>query len=121
MVSFRLHYRTISEYVTYTLVGVVIAINVEDRQNKDVHLVEQAGHLGVAAVGGQSLRRIGARFGTVMPASLFPKTSYALQDVLTSLTNHWQKAGEIHSLAWIPQSRKIAGLVELDFLPSCGC
>lgn len=39
---------------------------------------------------------------------------------LTSLTNHWQKAGEIHSLAWKPQSMKMAGLVELDFLPICG-
>ena len=37
----------------------------------------------------------------------------------TSFTNHWQKAGEIHSLAWMPQSMKMAGLVTLDFLPSC--
>lgn len=33
--------------------------------------------------------------------------------VLTSFTNHWQKAGEIHSLAWKPQSMKTAGLFEL--------
>lgn len=36
--------------------GVVIAVDVEDRQNVDIHLVEQAGHLRVAAIGGQSLR-----------------------------------------------------------------
>lgn len=26
----------------------------------------------------------------------------------TSLTNHWQKAGPIHSLAWTPQSIHMA-------------
>lgn len=43
--------------VTYGFVGVVVAIDVEDGQNVDVHLVEQAGHLSVAAVGVQSLER----------------------------------------------------------------
>lgn len=37
--------------------GVVVAVDVEDGQNVDVHLVEQAGHLSVAAVGVQSLER----------------------------------------------------------------
>lgn len=37
--------------------GVLIAIDVEDRQDVNVHLVEQAGHLSVAAKGRQSLRR----------------------------------------------------------------
>lgn len=44
------------DILTYALVGVVVAINVEDGQNVDIHLVEQAGHLRVAAIGGQSLR-----------------------------------------------------------------
>ena len=42
--------------------SVVVAINVEDGQNKDIHLVEQAGHLRVAAIGGQSLRKIKVNF-----------------------------------------------------------
>lgn len=33
---------------------------------------------------------------------------------LTSFTNHWQKAGAIHSLAWIPQSIQMIFLVSLD-------
>lgn len=33
---------------------------------------------------------------------------------LTSLTNHWQKAGAIHSLAWIPQSIQMIFLGLLD-------
>lgn len=33
----------------------------------------------------------------------------------TSRTNHWQKAGEIHSLAWKPQSIKIAFLFTPGF------
>lgn len=33
---------------------------------------------------------------------------------LTSLTNHWQKAGAIHSLAWIPQSIQMIFLWFLD-------
>lgn len=45
------------DIATYALVGVVVAIDVEDRQNVDIHLVEQAGHLRVAAISGQSLRR----------------------------------------------------------------
>jgi len=40
-------------------VGVVVAINVQDGQDKDIHLVEQAGHLRITAIGGQSLRKIG--------------------------------------------------------------
>ena len=47
--------------VTYTLVGEVVAINVEDGQNVDIHLVEQAGHLRVSSVGGQSLRKSGKK------------------------------------------------------------
>lgn len=47
--------------VTYALVGEVVAINVEDGQNVDIHLVEQAGHLRVSAVGGQSLRKSGKK------------------------------------------------------------
>lgn len=103
--------------------GVVIAINVEDGQNKDVHLIEKAGHLRIAAIGGQSLKKNGKlSFSAVMYKSLFLNTWQAhIFAFITSLTNHWQKAGEIHSLAWIPQSMKIAGLVELDLLPSCGC
>lgn len=42
--------------VTYTFVGIVIAVNIKHRQNIDIHLVEQAGHLRVTAIGGQSLR-----------------------------------------------------------------
>lgn len=108
--------------VTYALVGVVVAIDVEDGQDKDIHLVEQAGHLRITAVGGQSLRKIGKIICAVIGGSLCISACHAHPGApLTSLTNHWQKAGEIHSLAWIPQSMKIAGLVELDFLPSCGC
>lgn len=59
MVSTRLDCKLRLEVVTYALVGVVVAINVEDGQNKDIHLVEQAGHLRVTAIGGQSLRKIG--------------------------------------------------------------
>lgn len=33
---------------------------------------------------------------------------------LTSFTNHWQKAGAIHSLAWIPQSIQMIFLWLLD-------
>ena len=38
--------------------GVVVAVDVEDGQNVHVHLVQQAGHLGVASVGGQGLGKI---------------------------------------------------------------
>lgn len=31
-------------------------------------------------------------------------TTHAAKFKPTSLTNHWQKAGPIHSLAWTPQS-----------------
>lgn len=106
------------EVVTYALVGVVVAVNVKDRQNIDIHLVEQAGHLRVTAIGGQSLRKNGKTFSTTISEGLSINTCYAF---LTSLTNHWQKAGAIHSLAWIPQSMKMAGLAKLDFLPICGC
>lgn len=44
--------------VTYGRVGVHVAVDVEDGQNVDVHLVQQAGHLCIAAVGGHSLRKI---------------------------------------------------------------
>lgn len=43
---------------TYALVGVIVAVNVEDGQNVDVHLVEQAGHLRVTAIGGQGLGKL---------------------------------------------------------------
>lgn len=59
MVSTRLDCKLRLEVVTYALMGVVVAINVEEGQNKDIHLVEQAGHLRVTAIGGQSLRKIG--------------------------------------------------------------
>lgn len=59
MVSIRLHYKFKLEVGTYALVGVVVAINVKDRQNKYIHLVEQTGHLRITAIGGQSLRMIG--------------------------------------------------------------
>lgn len=36
--------------------GVHVAVDVEDRQNVYVHLVEQAGHFSIAAKGRQSLR-----------------------------------------------------------------
>lgn len=52
------------EVVTYALVGEVVAINVEDGQNVDIHLVEQAGHLRVSAVGGQSLRKNGKKLSS---------------------------------------------------------
>lgn len=42
--------------VTHVGVGVLVAIDVEERQDVNVHLVEQAGHLSVAAKGRQSLR-----------------------------------------------------------------
>lgn len=109
-----------NKLITYALVGKVVAIDVKDGQNKDIHLVEQAGHLRVTAVGGQSLTKKICYAPT--GGSLCINACCGHQGVfLTSLTNHWQKAGEIHSLAWIPQSMKIAGLVELDLLPSCGC
>ena len=38
--------------------GVVVAVDVEDGQDVHVHLVQQAGHLGVASVGGQGLGKI---------------------------------------------------------------
>lgn len=38
--------------------SVDIAIDVKDGQNIDVHLVKQAGHLRITAVGGQSLRKL---------------------------------------------------------------
>lgn len=41
---------------THVRVGVLIAVDVEERQNVYIHLVEQAGHLSVAAKGRQSLR-----------------------------------------------------------------
>lgn len=44
------------EAATHARVGVLVAVDVEDRQNVNVHLVEQAGHLSVAAIGRQSLR-----------------------------------------------------------------
>lgn len=42
---------------THIGVGVLVAIDVEDGQNVEIHLGEQAGHLRVAAEGVQSLRR----------------------------------------------------------------
>lgn len=41
---------------THVGVGVLVAIDVKDREDVNVHLVEQAGHLSVAAKGRQSLR-----------------------------------------------------------------
>lgn len=41
---------------THAGVGVLVAVDVEQRQNVDIHLVEQAGHFSVAAIGIQSLR-----------------------------------------------------------------
>lgn len=41
---------------TYRGVGVLVAVNVENGQDVDVHLVQQAGHGCVAAVGGESLQ-----------------------------------------------------------------
>ena len=38
--------------------GVVVAVDVEDGQDVHVHLVQQAGHLGVTSVGGQGLGKI---------------------------------------------------------------
>lgn len=70
MVSSRLAIKLWLEVVTYALVGVVVAIDVEDRQNIDIHLVEQAGHLRVTAIGGQSLRKNGKKFCTVIGGSL---------------------------------------------------
>lgn len=70
MVSCRLAINLWLEAVTYALVGVVVAINVEDRQNIDIHLVEKAGHLRVTAIGGQSLRKNGKKFCTVIGGSL---------------------------------------------------
>lgn len=114
-----LDYKLSCEIVTYALVTEFIAINVKDRQNKNIHLVEQTGHLGITAIGGQSLRKIAKMFSAVIRGSLVKNARRVSTGVLlTSLTNHWQKAGAIHSLAWIPQSMKIAGLEELDFFPT---
>lgn len=41
--------------VTHVGVGVHVAVDVEDRQDVYIHLVEQAGHCSVAAKGVQSL------------------------------------------------------------------
>lgn len=35
--------------------GVFIAINVEDRQNKEIHSIQKVGHLRIASIGGDSL------------------------------------------------------------------
>lgn len=61
MVSVSLDYQFSFEVGTHFLVGVVVAINVKDGQNKDIHLVEQAGHLRITAIGGQGLRNIGKK------------------------------------------------------------
>lgn len=58
MVSIRMNCKLKVEIVTYALVGVVVAIDIKDRQNKNIHLVEQAGHLRITAISGQSLRKI---------------------------------------------------------------
>lgn len=42
--------------ITYAPVGELVAVDVEDRQNEHVHLVEQAGHRRIRAIGGQSLK-----------------------------------------------------------------
>lgn len=55
--------------------GEVITIDVENRQNKDVHLIEKAGHLRIAAIGGQSLRKFGKlSFSVFIYKSLFLNT-----------------------------------------------
>ena len=48
--------KNIQTQITYALPGVIIAVNVEDRQDVNIHLVQQAGHLRVASIGGHSLR-----------------------------------------------------------------
>ncbi len=123
MVTMRLHCGLRLEVVTYVAVGVAVAIDVKDRQNVEIHVVEQAGHLNVTAIGGQSLGEIGKKnLCCNLRKRLCINACHALPCVfLTSLTNHWQKAGEIHSLAWMPQSMKIAGLLELVLAPICGC
>lgn len=35
--------------------GVFIAINVEDRQNKEIHSIQKVGHLRITSIGGDSL------------------------------------------------------------------
>lgn len=40
----------------YVGVGVAVAVDVEEGQHVDVHLVQQAGHGCVCAVGGESLQ-----------------------------------------------------------------
>lgn len=60
----RLYYKLGHEIATYALVSKVVAIDVQDRQNKKVHLVEQTGHLRITAIGGQSLKK--KRISTLM-------------------------------------------------------
>lgn len=49
----------LAKAVTHVGVSVLVAIDVEERQDVNVHLVEQAGHLSIAAKGRQSLRADG--------------------------------------------------------------
>lgn len=46
----------------YVCVGEHVTIDVEDGQNKDIHLVEQASHLRITTIGGHSLRKIAKKF-----------------------------------------------------------
>lgn len=71
---------------THAGVGVLVAVDVEQRQNVDIHLVEQAGHFSVAAIGSQSLRtEVGSGAINNQSAATCPPRQLLL---LTSLTNH---------------------------------
>ena len=65
--TFHLQVNVDNVMETYSLVSVVISINVEYGKNKDIHLVEQARHLSVTAIGGQSLQITGKNMNTYLP------------------------------------------------------
>lgn len=64
--------------------GVLVAVDVEDRQNVYVHLVEQAGHFSIAAKGRQSLRtEVENRASTVMILSPSSTVAHLFDEPLT--------------------------------------
>lgn len=99
---------------SYCCPRVVISIGVHDGQHVDVHVVQDVGNVFVKLVRRQRLWEKGRSFQCPTTVKLRPfHPTDTRFNILTCCTNHKQKAGEIHSLAWIPQSIHIAFLFGL--------
>lgn len=105
--------------VRAVLPGVHIAVHVEHGRDIEVHVCHHLLHSGLSLERIQDLIR--AKASKIIQKDVrdwsFLVCFFSFVSCFTCLTKYWQKAGAIHSLAWIPQSIQMAFFLAPVFTP----